>query len=125
LLREVTPGASIKSTSWAIAGRPLLTPIDYKSFVACNTSINQYLVFGVARTTIVDPQIKAAAPPELSDRASLNLLSAMAIWGQAESALLDLFSPSARPSLFYPAVATNNLSFLSLTYLGITSKAHK
>ena len=87
---------------------------------ACNTSINQYIVLNVARTTIVNPQIKAAAPPDVSDQASLNLLSAMAIWAQAEGGLLDLFSPSARPSLFYPAVTTNNLSFLSLTYLGKT-----
>jgi hypothetical protein len=105
-------GAPIKSTSWTVAGTTLLTPTNEKSIAACNTSINQYLVLNVARTTIVNPQIKTAAPPVVSNRASLNLLSVMAIWAQAEGGLLDLISPLARPSLLYlPSAPTTSHSF--------------
>jgi hypothetical protein len=87
--------------------------------VACNTSIDQYVVLNVARTTFKDPRIGYGSSQEFSDfETLLSFPEVMAIWGEAEAELLDLFVPLARPSLFYSVVNSNNLSFMSLTYSG-------
>ena len=105
-----------------IASLDVLFPIHIglmKALVACNTSIDQYLVLNVARKTYKDPRIGYGNPRELTNvQTPLNIREALGIWAEAEGALLDLFAPLLRSSLFYPVVNMSNLSLLSLTFSG-------
>lgn len=84
--------------------------------MACNTSVDQYLVFNIDRTTFKDPKI-AGPNPQQGDTPS-DISPVMSIWLIASGILLDLFVSPSYPSVFYPVVNNNNLSFLSLTYTG-------
>ena len=87
--------------------------------MACNTSVDQYIVLDVARKTYKDPRIGYGNPRALTNiQRPLIISEALGIWAEAEGALLDLLAPLTRSSLFYPVVNMNNLSFLSLTYGG-------
>ena len=90
-----------------------------KALVACNTSIDQYIVLNVARKTFRDSRIGYANPREFFDiQRPLAISEALGVWAEAEGGLLNLYSPMARSSLFHPVVNMHNLSFLSLTYTG-------
>jgi hypothetical protein len=46
----------------------------------------------------------------------LNINSALEVWNIAQALLLDLIVPPRGTSMFYPVMAANNLSYLSMAY---------